>query len=183
VPADTVKAGDGGGPLTAGLRRVAATSETRVETIIDRFDPPPAAGDETRSLAADRDLWAVATAVDAAGADTAAFTTDVFRFREDRGSLLPYRALAVGIGARSGGSFMVLAIAMDDASAANAQVERFETEVRTGTSVAARRPWSELVGIERLETRGRVLLAVLTTRIAALWIDLERHPDTLLWWK
>lgn len=173
----------GPGPLLARLTRVEASPSSRSETIVDRFDAIGAeSSDETRSLAADVDVAALADALDSAGVDVAAFSTDVSRFHDDRGTLLPYRAVAVGTGTRASGTYLALAFAQSDRASAVAQRQRLDDLLRTGVALQARRPWSDLLHVERLEVRGRVVLAILPTTVTTLWLDLERSPDTLLWW-
>ena len=59
---------------------------------------------------------------------------------------------------------------------------RLRSLVETGSSDAARRPWSDLVGVSSIEVHGRVVVAVLSTKVPTLWLSLEREPDSLLWW-
>jgi hypothetical protein len=54
--------------------------------------------------------------------------------------------------------------------------------VSSGSSDAARRPWSDLVGVSSIEVQGRVVVAVLSTKVPTLWLSLERDPDSLVWW-
>lgn len=183
VPGDQMLGGVGRGPLLARLTAVEATAASRTETVVDRFLAIPAdAVDGAHSLAADPDVGPLAQTFDELGVDTAAFTTDVFRYENSGGVLLRYRALAVGSGVQSSAPFMAVGFAQDDDASAREQAARFESVVRSGVNQSARRPWSELVTLVHLETRGRFVFAVLATPLRMLWLDLARHPDTLLWW-
>jgi hypothetical protein len=164
------------------LLRTPATTNSRVETVVDRFTPAVSARSAAGSLGADRDLRPLADAMDSIGADTAAFSTDVFRFAHDGGTLRPYRAIAVGAGVRSDGDFMAIALAEPDAAAALENANRLRTIVESGSGLNNRRRWSELLRPESIEARGRIVLALLPTSLPMLWLDLERNPDTLLWW-
>ncbi len=182
VPADRPPA-VAHGPLLSALTRVVATPESRVETVVDRFTPLGARlSNETITLAADPDVALLADALDTVGVDQAAFSTDSFRFVHDGAALLQYRALATGAGVRGDGRYMAIAFAEPDHAAAVEQVKRLDKVLHSGQDEAARRPWSDLVAVERLEARGRVVLAVLPTKLDTLWLELERQPDTLLWW-
>jgi hypothetical protein len=92
--------------------------------------------------------------------------------------LLRYDAIATG----ATPAFLVIAMAMPDATSAHANAARLRTMVESGSSDAARRPWSDLVAVSSIEVRGRVVLAVLSTKVPTLWLSLEREPDSLLWW-
>ena len=162
---------------------VPATPESRVETIVgvdvridDRQVRPPARAVD--SLAAVDDVRVLADAFDSLSVESAAFSTDVFRFAHDGGTLLRYEAIATG----ATPAFLVIAMAMPDAASARSNATRMRSMVQSGSSDAARRPWSELVGVSSIEVRGRVVLAVLSTKVPTLWLSLEREPDSLVWW-
>ena len=91
---------------------------------------------------------------------------------------MQYRALATG----ATPAFLVIGLAMPDAASARANAFRLRTMVEAGASDTARRPWSDLVGVSSIEVQGRVVLAVLSTKLPMLWLSLEREPDSLLWW-
>jgi hypothetical protein len=155
-----------------------------VETIVevevrvgDRLARAPA--DAIESVAAIDDVRVLADAFDALSVQSAAFSTDVFRFADNRGTLLPYRAVATG----ATPTFLVIALAMNDTAGARENASRLRAMVESGSSETARRPWSELVGIDSIEVHGRVVVAVLSTKVPTLWLELERRPDTLLWWR
>jgi hypothetical protein len=184
VPADQSDVGQRRGPLFSQLLRVEASAETRTETVVDRFSPAAARlSDETRSLAADDDIGLLAMAFDTIGVDEAAFSSDVLRFRDDNGALLRFGAIAIGAGVDANGTYMAIAFAQKNHAEASEQLHRLEAVLRTGTSSAARRPWSDVVSIGQLSANGRVVIAVLPTRLPTLWLELERTPDTLLWWR
>jgi hypothetical protein len=184
VPADRPASGVGRGRLASLLTLVPASPESRVETVL-AFDvpigdvqlplPPP---DEVDSLAAVPDVRALADAFDALSVQSAAFTTDVFRFAHDGGQLLRYSALATG----ATPAFLVIGLAMASAAEAQENASRLRALVSSGSSDAARRPWSDLVGVSSIEVHGRVVVAVLSTKVPTLWLSLERDPDSLVWW-
>ena len=129
-------------------------------------------------MAAVSDVRVLADALDSLSVQSAAFSTDVFRFAHDGGQLLRYRALATG----TTPAFLVIALAMPDVAGAQTNAARLRALVETGSSDSARRPWSDLVGVDSIEVRGRVVVAVLSTKVPTLWLSLEREPDSLLWW-
>ncbi|MEY2450327.1 MAG: hypothetical protein QOH79_3803 [Acidimicrobiaceae bacterium] len=190
VPADRGDSLAGRGRLASLLTLVPASAEARVETIVevglrigdrqlpqrpqDEAGPP----DEAGSLAAVDDLGLLADAFDALSVQSAAFTTDVFRFAHDGGQLLRYSALATG----ATPAFLVIGMALPSAAAARENAARLRSVVETGSSDAARRPWSDLVGVSSIEVHGRVVVAVLSTRVPTLWLSLERSGDSLVWW-
>jgi hypothetical protein len=184
VPADHQAGSSPLGRLATLLTLVPANAASRVETVVDvevsigdRIVRPP--DEEVDSIAAVDDVLVLANAFDEVAVGSAAFSTDVHRFSHDGGVLLPYRAVATGAGPG------VLAIAFAQASTADAaeNASRFRAMVASGSSVAARRPWSELLRARSIEARGRVVVAVLLTRSPTLWLQLEREPDSLLWWQ
>lgn len=133
---------------------------------------------EVNSLAAVDDVRVLADAMDSLSVQSAAFSTDVFRFADNDGTLLRYDAIATG----ATPAFLVIALAMPDDAGAQLNASRLRAIVESGSSEAARRPWSELVGVDSIETRGRIVLAVLSTKLPTLWLSLERQPDSLVWW-
>lgn len=133
---------------------------------------------EASSLAAVADVRDLADAFDALSVQSAAFTTDVFRFAHADGQLLRYSALATG----ATPAFLVIGLAMPSADLARENASRLRTLVSSGVSAAARRPWSDLVGVSSIEVQGRVVVAVLSTKVPTLWLSLEREPDSLLQW-
>lgn len=184
VPADRPADGRGRGRLASLLTLVPASAASRTETVIGTdvalSNGPLAthARSEAESLAAVDDVRVLADAFDSVSVQSATFTTDVFRFAHDGGLLLQYQALATG----ATPAFLVIGLAMPDASGARANAARLRTLVETGSSDTARRPWSDLVGVNSIEVQGRVVLAVLSTKLPSLWLALEREPDSLLWW-
>jgi hypothetical protein len=183
VPADGQAMATPNGPLYRRLLRVEATDSARSETVVDRFSPlGPSLNDETRSLAADDDVALLARALDDVGVDRAAFTTDVARFESAEGHLRHYRALALGDGRTKDGPFMTIAVAVEDDAAAADEARRLAGMLQTGGSHLARRPWHDLLAVQSLETRGRIVVAVLPTTLPMLWLQLARQPDTLVWW-
>ncbi|MEY2432151.1 MAG: hypothetical protein QOC92_1876 [Acidimicrobiaceae bacterium] len=183
LPADRAPAGPGLGRLGSLLTLAPATAASRVETIVDvevrigdQIVRPP--DNEADSMAAIEDIRVLADAFDALSVQSAAFSTDVFRFADNRGVLVPYQAVATGATL----AFLVIALAMNDPAGARENASRLRAIVESGASATARRPWSELVGIDSIEVRGRVMVAVLSTKVPTLWLSLERQPDTFLWW-
>jgi len=172
------------GRLASLLTLVPANAASRTETVVDTevsVNNSPVvtpARNEAESLAAVADVRVLADAFDSISAQSAAFTTDVFRFAHDGGQLLQYRALATG----ATPAFLVIGLAMPDAASARENATRLRALVESGSSDTARRPWSDLVGVSSIEVQGRVVLAVLSTKLPALWLALEREPDSLLWW-
>jgi hypothetical protein len=170
------------GRLGTLLTLVPADAASRMETVIEDevhvgdqiVRAPP---EEVDSLAAVDDVRVLANAFDALAVQSAAFSADVFRFVHDNGKLLPYRAVATG----ATPAFLVIGLAMNDPAGARENATRLRTLVESGESDAARRPWSELVGVDSIETFGRVVLAVLSTKVPTLWLSLQREPDSLLW--
>ncbi|MEY2420270.1 MAG: hypothetical protein QOI95_337 [Acidimicrobiaceae bacterium] len=167
------------------LTLVPASAESRVETIVAAevtvgsllvaAGRPP---DEVDSLAAVSDVRVLADAFDSLSVQAAAFTTDVFRFAHDGGQLLRYSALATG----ATPAFLVIGLAMPSLASARENAARLRALVESGSSDAARRPWSDLVGVSSIEVQGRVVVAVLSTKVPTLWLSLEREPDSLVWW-
>jgi hypothetical protein len=183
LPADRPPNGVGQGRLASLLTLVPADAAARVETIVsvdvmvgDRQVRPPA--DEVDSMAAVADVRVLAEAFDLLSVQSAAFTTDVFRFAHDGGQLRRYSALATG----TTPAFLVIGLAMTDAAGARENAARLRAFLETGASDAARRPWSDLVGVSSIEVQGRVVVAVLSTKVPTLWLSLERDPDSLVWW-
>jgi hypothetical protein len=173
----------GRGRIASLLTLAPASPASRVETVVevdvrigDGQVPLPV--DEVDSLAGVGDVRVLADAFDSLSVRSAAFTTDVFRFAHDGGTLLRYSALATG----ATPAFLVIGLAMTSAAGAQANAARLRELVESGSSDAARRPWSELVGVSSIEVRGRVVLAVLSTKVPTLWLSLEREPDSLVWW-
>jgi len=183
APADRALTPQPGGPLYSRLLRIEASDVTRRETVIDRFgDIPPRLAEEARSLAADDDLGLLAAAFDDEGVDRAVFSTDTPRFANAAGRLRQYRALAIGSGSNKDGPFMTIGLAMDSAAGARDEAHRLSGMLQSGGSHAALRPWHDLLAVQKLETRGRIVIAVLPTLLSMLWLQLEREPDTLVWW-
>ena len=183
APADRAVVTGPRGPLYSRLLRIEASDVTRRETVVDRFgEIAPALADETRSLAADDDIGLLAAAFDGEGVDRAVFTTDAPRFANAEGRLRPYRALALGSGSNKDGSFMTIGLALDNAADARDEAHRLSGMLQTGGSRGARRPWHDVLAVQKLETRGRFVIAVLPTILPMLWLQLEREPDTLVWW-
>ena len=184
VPADRPSGSAELGRLASLLTLVPASAASRTETVIgvdvrvgdQPVSSPP--GLEVDSLAAVSDVRLLADAFDSLSVQSATFTTDVFRFAHDGGQLLQYRALATG----ATPAFLVIGLTMSSAADARDNAARLRTLVTSGSSSAARRPWSDLVGIESIEVHGRVVVAVLSTKLSTLWLSLEREPDSLLWW-
>jgi hypothetical protein len=183
VPADRPANEHALGRLASLLTLVPASADSRRETIVetevavgDRRLRPPA--DEVDSLAAIADVRVLADAFDSLSVQSAAFSTDVLRFAHDGGTLRRYEAIATG----ATPAFLVVALAMSDDEGARANASRLRAMVESGSSDAARRPWSELVGIDSIEVHGRVVVAVLSTKVPTLWLSLEREPDSLVWW-
>jgi hypothetical protein len=170
--------------LASLLSLVPADAASRTETTIEAevrvgdsvltAKPPQ----EKDSLFAVADVRLLADAFDEQNVEAAAFTTDVFRFAHDGGQLLRYDALATGITP----AYLVIGLTMPTDALARENASRLRGLVQTGTSDAARRPWSDLVGVLSITTRGRVVVAVLSTKVPSLWLSLERAPDSLVWW-
>ncbi|GEM_PF-7087399 len=142
------------------------------------------------SLATRADLGALAAALDGLRVHAAAFTTDVARFARPSpapdgapgDALEPYRALATGIGRDGSGPFVAVAVVARDHDAAARDAARLRAIVTSGTDVVDRRPWSDLLRVERVDVVGDVVVAVLPTRVPALWLATERQPNSLVWW-
>ena len=184
VPADRPTDGRGRGRLASLLTLVPANAASRTETVIGSdvtvSDGALAAPvrSEVESLAGVDDVRVLADAFDSVSVQSAAFTTDVFRFAHDGGPLLQYRALATG----ATPAVLAIGLAMPDAASARENAARLRAMVETGSSDTARRPWSDLIGVSSIEVQGRVVLAVLSTKLPMLWLSLEREPDSLFWW-
>lgn len=183
APADRTAVHVPSGPLYSRMLRIEESDATRHEVVVDRFS---ALGDrlhdETTSVAANDDVGLLAAAFDDAGVDSAVFSIDVARFAKPEGRLRRYRALALGSGTDKDGPFMTIGLALDNAADARDEAHRLAAMLQSGGSHAARRPWHELLAVEKLETRGRIVVAVLPTKVPMLWLQLEREPDTLVWW-
>jgi hypothetical protein len=171
--------------LASLLTLVPATPASRTETVVG-VDLQVSTGAlltalpmlEVDSLAGVADVRELADAFDTLSVQSAAFTTDVFRFAHDGGQLLRYSALATG----ATPAFLVIGLAMPTAADAVENARRLRALVESGSSDAARRPWSDLVGVSSIEVQGRVVVAVLSTKVPTLWLSLERAPDSLVWW-
>jgi hypothetical protein len=141
-----------------------------------------AAAGDVESLADDRDLVAVANALHAAGAYSAFLSTDEVAPGATTGGptpLAPYQAVATGPGLDGKQHLLLVALAYQDAATAKTQAARLRAIAEDGTSVSGA-PWTELVTIGEITTKGRVVLGTFVAERARLWFDTVLRRDSLL---
>lgn len=150
---------------------------TTVEASID------AAGGTVPSLADDRDLVAVADALQARGGYAGLLAAREVAPGVATGGptpLAPYDAIAIGPSLEDAHRpVLVVALAYPDASIARSQARRLRALAEDGTSVAGDR-WSELVTVDEVTTDGRVVVGRLRTEKPRLWFDVVLRRDSLL---
>jgi hypothetical protein len=142
-----------------------------------------AAAGNVPSLADDRDLMAVADALEEQGAYAGFLSVRAVAPGVATGGptpLAPYDALAIGPILESADQpVMVVALAYPDATIARTQAGRLRALAEDGTSVAGDR-WSELVTVDDVTTDGRVVMGRLRTEKPRLWLDVVFRRDSLL---
>ena len=168
--------------LDSFVIRTLGTSE--MESVID------ASLNEVPSLADVQEFRVLTDMMHRLGAYIVFLSDEAERFKpgpalsEDMGPLLrPYEAYAMGAGVDSDGSYMALVLLHSDSKSAEDNVELLRRIMQEEHSVDQKRPWTELVDVERSQVRadGRVLLARLRGKVAGIWPGLWAVTDSLIW--
>jgi hypothetical protein len=194
-PADAVRPDGVGGRVAVEHDGTVAFAPTAggIDALVD------ATAGRAGSLAAVPALADLATALDAAGAHAAAFSTDTGQFARDNAVpddlppevaatvaaqtlLRPYDAVATGVARRNGKTELIVVVLNPDKATAATNATRLRAIVEKGSSFAAKRPWHDLLTVAAITTSGRVVTARLTTNVGSLWLDVILGGDSLLWW-
>ncbi len=141
-----------------------------------------AASGNVKSLTDDRDLMAALDALRSTGVYSAFLTDAEVAPGASTGgptSLAPYEAVAAGPALDGKTHLLVVALTYADAATARTQADRLQSIAEDGTSVT-RAPWSDLVTVDTVTTKGRVVLGTFTTERARLWLDIVLRRDSLL---
>ena len=142
-----------------------------------------AAAGTVPSLADDRDLVAVADALQARGGYAGFLAAHEVAPGVATGGptpLAPYDAIAIGPSLEDADTpVLVVALAYPDAATARSQAGRLRALAEDGTTVTGDR-WSEFVTVDDVTTDGRVVVGRLRTERPRLWFDVVLRRDSLL---
>ncbi len=98
--------------------------------------------------------------------------------------LQPYLASATGVLRQGEEILLVVVLVHRDHATAAANAAALGVLARDGNDVRNRRRWSTLLDPPSVEVLGTTIVATFGhLRAPDLWLDLGRHPDSLLWWR
>jgi hypothetical protein len=74
---------------------------------------------------------------------------------------------------------MTMVLAYGDAATARDQAARLQAIAQDGTNLSAD-PWSDLITVDKISTKGRLVIGRFRTDTPSLWRDVALRRDSLL---